>query len=139
MASLTYQMPNSLPVTGPRPWIDSGTAAGEALLTNLRQHGAPRHLIDAGFVSVADFWPPWSVIVEEGVIVAMAFAARIIPQGAAIGVYTFLGFRGRGLAAAVDAGLAGHRGKQFGGLANGLGAAQHQHAAGVQAVVELWQ
>jgi predicted GNAT family acetyltransferase len=63
----------------------------------------PPHLVEAGFGSVADFWPPWCVVVAKDVICAIAFAARLGPQSAAVGIYTFPDFRGRGLAATVTA------------------------------------
>ena len=94
--------------SGRRQWLDSGTGAGEAFLAELRRDGVPRHLVDAGFASVADFWPPWCVLIDDGVIAAMAFAARISAEGAAVGVYTFSQFRGRGLAAAVTARWSSH-------------------------------
>ena len=106
--SLSYRMPNGLPVDGDGQWLDSGTGAGEAFLAELRRDGVPRHLVDAGFASVADFWPPWCVLIDDGVIAAMAFAARISAEGAAVGVYTFSQFRGRGLAAAVTARSSSH-------------------------------
>ena len=106
--ALSYRLPNTLPIKNQISAIASGTAAGAALLAELRRTGPPLHLVDAGFVSVADFWPPWCVIIEEGMIAAMAFAARISAESAAVGVYTFPGFRGRGLAAAATAIWANH-------------------------------
>ena len=107
-ASLSYRMPSRLPVDSQRQWLESETGAGEAFLAVLRTAGIPRHLVEAGFASVADFWPPWCVLIEDGVIAALAFAARISAEGAAVGVYTFPAFRGRGLAAAVTARWSSH-------------------------------
>jgi RimJ/RimL family protein N-acetyltransferase len=107
-ASLSYRMPHRLPVDSQWQCLDSETDAGEAFLAALRTDGIPRHLTEAGFASVADFWPPWCVLIEDGVIAAMAFAARISAEGAAVGVYTFPQFRGRGLAAAVTARWSSH-------------------------------
>jgi len=96
-----YALPKWPPSVG--VFICSDTAEGDALLTRLRQDGAPAHLVAAGFVSVADFWPPWCVTVEGGTIAAIAFAARLAAASAAVGVYTFPEFRGRELAASVTA------------------------------------
>jgi predicted GNAT family acetyltransferase len=73
------------------------------LLDRLARDGPPQVLADAGFKSVDDFWAPWCVALEDGEVAATAFAARLGPFGAEVGVYTFPGFRGRGLASAVTA------------------------------------
>jgi hypothetical protein len=90
--------------------VRSDTDAGDGLLARLARDGMPPALIEAGFIGVEDFWPPWCVALEDGQIAAMAFAARTGRQGAAIGVYTFAAFRGRGLAAAVTADWANYPG-----------------------------
>lgn len=66
----------------------------------------PARLIEAGFDSAYHFWEPWCVAYAGEEIAAIAFAARLGASGAEVGVYTFQGFRGRGLAAAVTAGWA---------------------------------
>ncbi|MGB6537230.1 MAG: GNAT family N-acetyltransferase [Xanthobacteraceae bacterium] len=102
-ASLIYALPRQEPAeTAPR-FICSGSDEGAALLGRFQQAGLPRHLIDAGFVSVCDFWPPWCVALDGDAIAAFAFAARLGLRGAEIGVYTFPGWRSRGLAATVTA------------------------------------
>jgi predicted GNAT family acetyltransferase len=63
----------------------------------------PKALVDAGFLSISDLWPPWCVALDAGEIASVAFAARTAERSTAVGVYTFPGFRGRGLAAAVTA------------------------------------
>jgi len=87
---------------GPRCFF-AGATEGERLLQGLARDGMAPHLVKAGFVGLGDFWEPWCVALIAGEIAAMAFAARIGPFGADVGVYTFPGFRGRGLAAAVTA------------------------------------
>lgn len=88
--------------------IRSGTDEGDGLLSRLEREGLPAHLAAAGFVGLGDFWPPWCVAVDRGEIAAMAFAARLGDEAADVGVYTFPGYRGRGLAAAVTAAWSGH-------------------------------
>ncbi len=83
--------------------VSSEEAEGRRWLERLAREGTPRALRDAGFKGVDDFWAPWCVALEGGEIAATAFAARLGPLGAEVGVYTFPGFRGRGLAAAVTA------------------------------------
>ena len=100
--SILYRLPHGLPGTGARI-LRGDTAQGQAWLARLAEVGMPQHLLDAGFLGAGDFWEPWRVALEGDTIAAMAFAARIGPRGAEIGVYTFPGFRGRGLAAAVTA------------------------------------
>lgn len=105
-ASLTFALPHAPPTHDARI-VRSGTAEGEALLDGLAREGMPAHLVEAGFVSLGDFWAPWCVLLEDGEIAAMAFAARLGAAAAEIGVYTFPRWRGRGFAAAVTAAWSG--------------------------------
>ena len=73
------------------------------MLADFTARGMPSSLTEAGFVDVSHFWPPWCTAIVGDEIAAMAFAARLGDQAAEIGVYTFPGFRGQGLAAAVTA------------------------------------
>jgi hypothetical protein len=100
-ASLIYALAPQEVADTAATFVCSGSVEGDALLDHLRQEGMPRHLTEAGFLSLSDFWAPWCVALEGQVIAAIAFAARLGQRGAAVGVYTFPGFRGRGLAAAV--------------------------------------
>ncbi|MES2721916.1 MAG: GNAT family N-acetyltransferase, partial [Pseudomonadota bacterium] len=99
--SLIYRLPHALPVAPGVRIIRSDTGEGLRWLAQLAETGMPPHLLEAGFLGVSDFWEPWVVALEGDTIAAMAFAARIGPRAAETGVYTFPGFRGRGLAAAV--------------------------------------
>ena len=101
-ASLIYALPRQRVESGPRS-ICSGTDEAASLLDHFQRTGLPRHLIDAGFGSVRDFWAPWCVLLDGNVIAAIAFAARLGERGAEVGVYTFPGWRSRGLAAAATA------------------------------------
>jgi hypothetical protein len=98
-----HALPTGLAYGPPARSVRSDTAEGDRLLARLARDGMPAALIRAGFVGISDFWAPWSVVVEGDEIAAMAFAARSGDRAASIGVYTFPGFRGRGLAAAVTA------------------------------------
>jgi hypothetical protein len=102
-ASLIYALPRQRPVQGDKRFICSGTDEGASLLDRLQRTGLPRHLIDAGFASVRDFWPPWCIALDGNTIAAMAFTARLGASGAEVGVYTFPDWRSRGLASAVTA------------------------------------
>lgn len=105
--ALIYLLPQGVAFAAEAEFVESGTAAGDALLARLARDGTPAHLAEAGFVGIEDFWAPWCVALADGEIAAMAFAARLGEQGAEIGVYTFPGHRGRGLGAAVTARWAG--------------------------------
>ena len=97
-----YALPPREAAPGVR-FVCCDTGEGDRLLAALRRDGVPAHLLAAGFASVEDFWAPWCVAIEDGVIAAIAFAARLAPRSAAVGVYAFPGYRGRGLAASVTA------------------------------------
>ncbi|HEY0650262.1 hypothetical protein [Phenylobacterium sp.] len=106
--SLISHLPHGLPVAGAADVVVSGTRDGQALLDQLAQDGVPSHLADAGFASIADFWPPWCAVMDGGEIAAMCFAARLTDLGAAAGVYTFPAWRGRGLAGVATAAWSSH-------------------------------
>ena len=83
--------------------VAQGTAEGRALLARLAKDGMPPSLVEAGFTSPADFWEPWCVALSGGEIASIAFAARLGPSAADVGVHTMRDFRGQGFAAAVTA------------------------------------
>ncbi|MFZ3007342.1 MAG: hypothetical protein WA047_14340 [Phenylobacterium sp.] len=101
--SMIYRLPPGLTFASETRILRSDTAEGRDWLATLAQAGMPPHLLKAGFLGAGDFWTPWCVALEGETIAAMGFAARIASCAADIGVYTFPGFRGRGLAAAVTA------------------------------------
>jgi hypothetical protein len=100
--SLVFGLPHHGPADDPRI-VRSDTTAGERLLHDLQDGGVPGHLVEAGFLGVGDFWPPWCAVIEDGDIAALAFAARLGDAAAEVGVYTFPRWRGRGLAALATA------------------------------------
>ncbi|MDO8378974.1 GNAT family N-acetyltransferase [Phenylobacterium sp.] len=105
--SILYRMPHGLTQRAGATILRGDTAEGRAWLARLSESSMPQHLLDAGFLGAGDFWDPWCMALEGETIAAMAFAARNGPRGAEVGVYTFPGFRGRGLAAAVTAAWSG--------------------------------
>jgi hypothetical protein len=102
-ANILYSLRHDLAYAAGARMICGDTAEGEALLARLERQGMPRALLDAGFLSVGDFWDPWCAALVGEEIAAMAFAACLGERGAEVGVYTFPGFRSQGLAAAVTA------------------------------------
>ena len=102
-SSLIYRLPHGLAFETDAEMVCSDTSAGEDLLAGLAKTGMPPHLVEAGFVGLDDFWAPWCAARIAGEIAAMVFAARLGPEGAETGVYTFPAYRGRGLGAAVTA------------------------------------
>ena len=100
---LIWRLPHATSFKSDAHILRSDTDEGLDLINRLSREGMPKHLYKAGFVSVDEFWDPWCVALDSGQVAAMAFAARLSDRGAAIGVYTFPGYRSRGLAAAVTA------------------------------------
>jgi hypothetical protein len=103
-----HRLPNGSASPRQGAIVSSGTADGNALLARLTQHGVPANLIDVGFAGLSDFWEPWCAALEDGEIAAIAFAARLGPFGADIGVTTMEPFRGRGFASAATAAWSAH-------------------------------
>jgi hypothetical protein len=100
---VNYRLPNAQPYAHGFPIVRSNSAEGAMLAARFAKDGMPTAMIDAGFRSIADLWPPWCIARERDDVASIAFAARLADRGAAIGVYTFPEFRGRGFAAAVTA------------------------------------
>ena len=65
-------------------------------------------LLDLGFQSGADLWPPWCAAFVQDEVAAVAFCARLSDDGAELGLVTVKHFRGQGLAAAVTAAWTHH-------------------------------
>jgi len=105
---LTWCFPAALSYAHDVPLIASGTPAGDRLLARLAHQGLPQALLELGFTSLDDFWPPWCAALQNGEIASIAFAARLSPAAAETGVVTVQEFRGQGLAAAATAGWAAH-------------------------------
>ena len=101
--ALYFQLPKATAFSSDVAIIRSDTPQGGRLLARLARDGMPPHLAAAGFAGLTDFWAPWCAAMAGEDIAALCFAARLGPRGAAVGIYTFPGYRGRGLAAAVTA------------------------------------
>ncbi len=65
-------------------------------------------LIDMGFTSLGEFWPPWSIAMDGDEIASIAFTVAKNHHAAEVGLATMPAFRGRGLGAAATAGWASH-------------------------------
>ena len=102
-AALIYQLPNGVRYENAAAIVRGDSEEGREMLARLADRGMPAYMQTAGFKGVGDFWEPWCVVLDNGEIAAMAFAARLGESGAELGVYTFPKYRGRGLAAAVTA------------------------------------
>lgn len=104
---LSFHLP---PVAAPDGFnfVSSGTPEGDRLLEDLAGGGMPADLVQLGFRDVSDLWAPWSLLLVEGQIASLAFAARLGPSCAELGLATSPAFRGRGLAAAATAGWSAH-------------------------------
>jgi hypothetical protein len=100
---LIYHLPNGLEPDPDVAIVRFDGPEGQRLLARLAEAGMPAHLVEAGFTTLKDLWAPWCAAMVDEAIAALCFAARIGPRGLEAGVYTFPGFRGRGLAAAVTA------------------------------------
>lgn len=79
--------------------VYSDTPEGGQLLTRLRTSGMPNSLIEMGFASTDDFWPPWCAVLNADVVVSLAITARLSPRGAEVGIVTPEPFRRQGFAA----------------------------------------
>jgi RimJ/RimL family protein N-acetyltransferase len=100
---VVFRLPAGSSFEHPARIVRCDRSDGAALIARLAREGLPHALIEAGFVALDDFWWPWCVAMQAGEIAAMAFATRLAAASAEIGVFTFPGFRGRGLGAAVTA------------------------------------
>lgn len=98
-----HRLPHGMAWKSDATLAAQGTEAGDALLARLAKDGMPPSLVEAGFTGLADFWEPWCVALAGGEIASIAFAARLGPHAADIGLHTMRDFRGRGFAAAATA------------------------------------
>ena len=82
-------------------------AKGDELLSRFGTW-CPRAFARWASVTPADLWAPWCVATVEGEVASIVEAVRRGPAGAEVGVDTAVGWRGRGLAAAVTAAWSRH-------------------------------
>lgn len=105
---LAYELPNGTTFPSRARIVRSGTAEGDALLSDYARAGVPSGFHDLGFKDLNEFWAPWCVVFENEDAAAIAFAARLGARGAATGVATAKAQRGRGLAAKAVAAWSAH-------------------------------
>lgn len=103
-AGLSFLLPHAAPMPGGRRTLASSASATQELESRLRRDGMPPDLVALDFREVADLWPPYCLVVEDGRIAAIAFTARLGLRGAELGLVTLPDFRGRGLAGHAVAG-----------------------------------
>jgi len=101
---LSFHLPQRFPAPNSATLVASGTVEGDKLVATLTRHGMSPDLVETGFRDVSDLWAPWCLALQDGQIASLAFAARLGPDGAELGLATLPAFRGQGLAAAATAG-----------------------------------
>lgn len=87
--------------------VSSGSPRGDDVLARFVDAVQPS-LAERGFREASDLWDPWCMALLDGRIVAIAETVRTGPDGVEVGVDTAVGYRGRGLGAAVTAGWSRH-------------------------------
>lgn len=105
---LAFHLPHGTSAPGRAEVVLSGTAEAAQLEERFACEGMPPALMAMKIREVADLWPPYCLVLEDGEIASMAFASRLGAQGVELGLETLPPFRGRGLAALAVAGWSGH-------------------------------
>lgn len=100
---LIHELPHGIAVEKGAGLVTSDSAAGARFVAAIAQDGMPRNLVDLGMRRVDDLWAPWVILMVEGEVASMAFAARLSDDGAELGLATVPEFRGRGFARIVAA------------------------------------
>jgi hypothetical protein len=93
---LTYVFPATVRHWHEGPVVRSHSVEGAQLLEQLEANGMPEASAAMGFGDTRDLWPPWCVALEGDAVAAVAFAARLSPLAAEVGVVTAPAFRRRG-------------------------------------------
>jgi RimJ/RimL family protein N-acetyltransferase len=101
---LIFELPHHLHYESRARLIDDESKEGRGLHEFFFVHGLPDGLAELGFRSISDLWRPWCMVLVNGQVASIAFAARISEDGAELGVATVREFRGQGYAAAAAAG-----------------------------------
>ena len=60
------RLPNAQPYAHGFPIVRSDSTQGAMLAARFAKDGMPKSMIDAGFRSIADLWPPWCIARERG-------------------------------------------------------------------------
>ncbi len=100
---LVHELPHSLQVESDAKFITSGSEEGTRFMAAVAKDGMPQNLVDLRMRVLEDLWAPWVILIVDGEVASMAFAARLSDDGAELGLATVPKFRGRGLARLVTA------------------------------------
>lgn len=95
---LIHDLPHGLAYANEARLITSDSEAGACFVAAVEKHGMPENLIALRMREVKDLWAPWVILMADGEVAAMAFAARLAEEGAELGLVTVPKFRGRGFA-----------------------------------------
>jgi GNAT acetyltransferase len=107
-AGLAFHLPHGTAAPGEAVTIMSGTDEAARLENRLARDGMPPALLALKIREVADLWPPYCLVMRDGEIASLAFAARLGDHGAELGLETLPAYRGRGLAALAVAAWSAH-------------------------------
>jgi RimJ/RimL family protein N-acetyltransferase len=100
---LVHELPHGLRAESAAKLITSGSEEGARFMAAIAKDGMPRNLVELRMREARDLWAPWVILMAEGEVASMAFAARLVRDGAELGLATVPKFRGRGLARLVTA------------------------------------
>lgn len=100
---LVHELPQDLAVENGARFITSGSEDGARFIAAVATDGMPQNLVDLGMRVLEDLWAPWVMLMVDGEVASMAFAARISDEGAELGLATVPKIRGRGYARLVTA------------------------------------
>jgi RimJ/RimL family protein N-acetyltransferase len=102
--SLIYELAHHRQYEGRVRLVDNESHEGRCMYEVFSTHGMPDGLAELGFRRTSDLWRPWCMVLVEGEIASVAFAARLSRTGAELGIATVKAFRGQGHAAEAAAG-----------------------------------
>lgn len=100
---LVYDLPHRLEMPDGMTLVTSGSASGERFLEDVAAKGMPENLVGLKMRRPEDLWAPWAMLMVDGEVASIAFAARLSALGAELGLDTVPHFRGKGLAAIATA------------------------------------
>jgi len=106
---VTHVLPHRLEHQHAKRLIQSDTPEGRGLVARLDREGMPSGLRDMGFVDASEFWAPWCAAMHGDEVAAIAFAARLSPTGASLGLATAPHLRNQGYGSAATAGWTQNR------------------------------
>lgn len=100
---VVHELPHGLALEIAAKFITSGSDEGGRFMTAVAKDGMPENLVALRMRVPEDLWAPWVILMVDGEVASMAFAARLSDDGAELGLATVPKFRGRGLARLVTA------------------------------------